>query len=175
MRYVALLRGVNVGTAKRVPMAGLRTLVEGLGGMDVRTLLNSGNVVFTHARTSPRSLAVRIREALASLMRVDAPVIALDAVELDAIVAENPLAGFAADLSRMLAAIPALAEQLALLAPFIRESWGREKLAVGPRAAYLWCPDGVAASRLWKAVNHALGGDVTSRNWDTMLKLQAMV
>ena len=51
---------------------------------------------------------------------------------------------------------------------------GREKLAVGPRAAYLWCPDGVAASGLWKAVNQALGGDVTSRNWDTMLKLQAL-
>jgi uncharacterized protein (DUF1697 family) len=175
MMYAALLRGVNVGTAKRVPMAGLRALVEGLGGADVRTLLNSGNVVFTHARTSTRTLAASIRGALASHLRVDVPVIALDAAELDAIVAGNPLAGSAADPSRLLAAIPARPEHLALLAPLTRESWGREKLAVGPRAAYLWCPDGVAASRLWKAVNQALGGGVTSRNWDTVLKLRALV
>ncbi len=174
MRYAALLRGVNVGTAKRVPMAGLRALVEGLGGTDVRTLLNSGNVVFTLARTSPRALAARIKEALATDLRVDAPVIVLDAVELNAIVAENPLAGPSSDPSRLLTAIPARSEHLALLAPLVRDSWGREKLAVGPRAAYLWCPDGVAASRLWKSVNKALGGDVTSRNWDTMLKLQAL-
>ena len=107
MRYVALLRGVNVGTAKRVPMAGLRALVGELGGADVRTLRGSGNVVFTHARTSSRSLAVRIREALASHLHVDAPVIVLGAAELDAIVAGNPLAGSADDPSRLLAAIPA--------------------------------------------------------------------
>jgi uncharacterized protein (DUF1697 family) len=175
MRYAALLRGVNVGTAKRVPMAGLRALVEGLGGTDVGTLRGSGNVVFTHARTSTRALAIRIREALASHLRVDAPVIVLEAAELDAIVAENPLAGSAPNPSRLLAAIPARSEHLTLLAPSTRESWGREKLAVGAHAAYLWCPDGVAASRLWKAVNQALGGDVTSRNWDTVLKLQALV
>ncbi len=175
MRYAALLRGVNVGTAKRVPMAGLRALVEKLGGTDVSTLLNSGNVVFTHARTAARTLAARIREAVATGMDVDAPVVALDAVELDAIVAENPFAGPATDPARLLAAIPARSEHLALLASLARDSWGREKLAVGPRAAYLWCPDGVAASRLWKAVNQALGGDVTSRNWDTMLKLRALV
>ncbi len=174
MRYAALLRGVNVGTAKRVPMAGLRALVEGLGGTHVRTLLNSGNVVFTHARTSAPTLAARIREAIASDMHVDAPVTILDAVELDAIVAENPLAGPATDPSRLLVAFPSRSEHLALLASLVRDSRGREKLAVGPRAAYLWCPDGVAASRLWKAVNQALGGDVTSRNWDTVLKLQAL-
>ena len=175
MRYVALLRGVNVGTAKRVPMAGLRALVEGLGGAEARTLLNSGNVVFTHARTSQRALAERIAGALASGIGIDVPVIVLDAVELDAIVAENPLAGSTTDPSRLLVAIPARSEHLALLAALSRDSWGRESLAVGPRAAYLWCPDGVAASRLWKAVNQALGGDVTSRNWDTVLKLQALV
>jgi uncharacterized protein (DUF1697 family) len=156
-------------------MAGLRALIEGLGGTDVGSLLNSGNVVFTHARTSARTLAVHIREALAAEMRVDAPVIVLDAVELDAIAAENPLAGPSTDPSRLLVAIPARSEHLGVLAPLARDSWGREKLAVGPRAAYLWCPDGVAASRLWKAVNQALGGDVTSRNWDTVLKLRAMV
>ena len=96
--------------------------------------------------------------------------IVLDAVELDAIVSENPLAGSAADPSRLLAAIPARSEHLRSSIHCYKDSWDREILATGPRAAYLWCPDGIATSRLWKAVNQALGGDVTSRNWDTVLK-----
>lgn len=172
MRYAALLRGVNVGTAKRVSMAGLRTLVEGLGGTGVRTLLTSGNVVFDHARFSTRALADRIRAALSADLGVDAAVVVLEAADLEAIAAENPLAAPSVDAARLLVAVPARAGHLALLAPLARDSWGRERLAVGPRAAYLWCPGGVAASRLWKAVNQALGGDVTSRNWDTVLKLR---
>ena len=63
-RYVALLRGINVGTAKRVAMAELRALVEELGYSEVRTLLNSGNVVFSAAKAEPRKAALRIQAAL---------------------------------------------------------------------------------------------------------------
>ena len=60
-RQVALLRGINVGRAKRVAMADLRALVEDLGYCDVRTLLNSGNVVFTAARAAPGTLRAATR------------------------------------------------------------------------------------------------------------------
>lgn len=63
-RHVALIRGINVGRAKRVAMADLRALVEDLGYGDVRTLLNSGNVVFTSARRPPAKAAARIEEGL---------------------------------------------------------------------------------------------------------------
>src|SRR5688572_4013562 len=62
-QYVALLRGINVGTAKRVAMADLRALVEGLGYQNVRTLLNSGNVVFGGPSASPGAVAARIERA----------------------------------------------------------------------------------------------------------------
>ena len=69
-RHVALLRGINVGTAKRVAMADLRALVEGLGYGDVSTLLNSGNVVFTvPAKAAKTSPATRIEQALEKGMR----------------------------------------------------------------------------------------------------------
>ena len=74
-RFIALLRGVNVGKAKRVPMADFRALLVGLGGTDVSTLLNSGNAVFSAAGTSAAKHAIRFAAAIAERLQVDVPVI----------------------------------------------------------------------------------------------------
>ncbi|MFL7807120.1 MAG: hypothetical protein AB8I80_00745, partial [Anaerolineae bacterium] len=60
------------------------------------------------------------------------------------------------------------------LEPLLGEDWHPEALALGTRVAYLWCPDGVRASRLTGAVDRALGDAVTTRNWATVRKLQAL-
>src|SRR5512147_1552548 len=86
---IALIRGINVGKAHRVAMADLRSLMEGLGFENVRTLLNSGNVVFS-AR-SHRNTGPNIEKALAESLGVTAKVILLTAEELATIVAQNPL------------------------------------------------------------------------------------
>src|SRR5881628_2807318 len=100
-RHVALIRGINVGRAKRVAMADLRALVEDLGYGDVRTLLNSGNVVFTAPRAG-RGAADRIEKALAARLGVPARVTVLTAAELAAAISENPLREVAKDPSRLL-------------------------------------------------------------------------
>jgi uncharacterized protein (DUF1697 family) len=56
----------------------------------------------------------------------------------------------------------------------LKLDWGEDSLAVGRRAAYIWCADGILASRLFEAVSRAMGDAVTSRNWSTMKKLHAM-
>ena len=170
-RQAALLRGVNVGPAKRVAMADLRELVESLGFAEVRTLLNSGNVVYSAAGVAPVEAAARIEAALPERLGVSARVVALAAAELAAAVAQNPLAGVAENPSRLLLAVPAEPGGIGLLAPLAERRWGDEALVVGPRVAYLWCPAGVIASALAAAVERALGGAVTSRNWTTMVKL----
>src|SRR5439155_16706660 len=104
-RYVALIRGINVGRAKRVAMADLRALVEELGYADVRTLLNSGNVVFTARRAASGDAAARMEKALAAKLAVSARVAVLTADELAAAVAENPLLDVADDPSRLLLAV----------------------------------------------------------------------
>ncbi len=71
-RYVALFRGINVGKAKRIAMADLRALLESLGYTDVKTLLNSGNAVFTGRAGAPDKHAARIRAAVAKKLGVDA-------------------------------------------------------------------------------------------------------
>lgn len=168
---VALLRGVNVGKAKRVAMSELRRLIEGIGFRDVRTVLNSGNLLLVAPRGERRAAAARIREAIASSLEVEALVVVVSAADLAEAVAENPLAAVATDPSRLLVAFPAAPGAMRRLASMASEDWGEESLALGRRVAYLWCPDGVLASRLPQAIESALDGAVTMRNWATVSRL----
>jgi uncharacterized protein (DUF1697 family) len=172
---VALLRGINVGTAKRVAMGALRDLVEELGYGDVRTLLNSGNVVFSAARADPGGASLRIAEALKEKLGVSARVTVISARELAEVVASNPLLGIADNPSRLLVGILEKPADKGRLADITERNWGREKIALGAaRAVYMWMPDGVINSRVNAAVAKALGDGVTSRNWATMVKLLEM-
>jgi uncharacterized protein (DUF1697 family) len=172
--HVALLRGINVGRAKRVAMADLRALVEGLGYTDARTLLNSGNVVFTARGTAGASAGARIEKALVKELGVPARTIVLTAGELAVAVAANPLLAIADDPSRLLVAFLAEAADRARLQPLVKDKWGREAIALGTRVAYLWCADGILTSPVATAVGRAVGDRVTSRNWTTVLKLHRM-
>jgi uncharacterized protein (DUF1697 family) len=170
--HVALIRGINVGTAKRVAMADLRKLVEELGYRDVRTVLNSGNVVFAGpARGDP---AARIEKTLVDRLGVAARVTVLTAAEMAAVVAKNPLLEIADNPSRLLVAVLRDPADRKKLQPLTKQDWSPEALAVGQRVAYLWCADGILASKLAEAVNRALGDGVTARNWATVQKLHAL-
>jgi uncharacterized protein (DUF1697 family) len=173
-RQIALLRGVNVGRARRVAMADLRALVERLGYRDVRTLLNSGNVVFSASAKNAANAAARIERALVADLGVAAGVFVLDAAELAAIVAANPLARVAHDPARLLLAVTSAPALHARFAPLAAQDWTPDALAVGQRVAYLWCADGLIASRLMQAAQRALGDGMTTRNWATMTKLLAL-
>lgn len=172
--YIALLRGINVGRAKRVPMADLCKLVADLGFGDVRSVLNSGNVVFSGPAAKPPAVARAIEEALVLRLGVAARVIVLDGDELAAIIAANPLVERATDFSRLLVFVLEQPELRALLDPLAERDWGAEGLALGDRAAYVWCPDGVLDSAVAAAVGKQLGDKTTSRNWNTLSKLHAL-
>jgi uncharacterized protein (DUF1697 family) len=171
--HIALLRGINVGKAKRVAMADLRTLVEGLGYGDVRTLLNSGNVVFS-APGKAADAASRIEKALAAQLGITARVTVLSAKDLAEAIDANPLGKFTKEPSRFLVTVladPALKKKLL---PLSKQDWKGEAIALGTRVAYLGCAPNILDSPLAKAVARALGDAATSRNWATMLKLRAL-
>ncbi len=171
-RRVALLRGINVGRAKRVAMADLRALVAGLGYGEVRTLLNSGIVIFTAPRRAAGDPAARIEQALLDRLGVAARVSVLAAREVAAIVARNPLARQADDASRLLVTVTRSAADRAKLARIVAEDWAPDAIALGPpRVAYVWCATGLLDSPLAAAVAKALGDAGTTRNWATMRKL----
>jgi uncharacterized protein (DUF1697 family) len=174
-RRVALLRGINVGHAKRVAMADLRRLFEDLGYGDVRTLLNSGNVVFTVVRKRAGDEGARIEKAIADRLGVTTRVTVLLGKELAAAVREYPLGAVADNPSRLLLMALQDSKAVAQLKPLLKERWTPEALALGERVAYLWCANGIIDSRLWAAANRVVGNAGTARNLATMTKLLALV
>ena len=170
---IALLRGINVGKARRVAMADLRSIIGDVGGKDPKTLLNSGNAVFGMTG-KPAPMAAAIEKELASRLGVSSRVIVLSATDLSTVVKENTLARHATNPSRLLVAFPSSSSLLRKLAPLAKESWGDEALVIGSKAAYVWSPDGVLASRLLEGAERVLMDEVTTRNWATVLKLQAL-
>jgi len=171
--HVALLRGINVGKAKRVAMADLRALCEELGYGHVRTLLNSGNVVFSAPRADGRA-AAKIEKEIATRLGVSSRVLVLTGSELDAIMEENPFAECDANPSRFLVTIlPANADR-ARIKQLAAHSWGAELFGIGSRAVYTWCAIGIIESKALAALGKVLGDAGTSRNWATMKKLQAL-
>jgi uncharacterized protein (DUF1697 family) len=173
-RFVALLRGVNVGRAKRVAMADLAALVEGLGYANAKTLLNSGNVFFEAPRAAKGDPAARIEKALAAKLGIVSRVTVLTAAELAAIVAGDPFRSVADDPSRYLLAVLYGPAGLQKLKPLATATWAPERLAIGKRWAYLWCADGILASKLLAEVGRTLKDGVTTRNWATIAKLHAL-
>ena len=173
-RFVALLRGVNVGKGKRVPMAGLRALVEELGGGDVATVLNSGNIVFTHPGRSAAKQAHALAEGIEARFGVATPVIVKSAAEFAAIVAGNPMPPRDADHSRFVVAFAADADGLEPLRALQARVVAPERFVVDDRAAYLHCPGGLLESPTAVALLGRAGKSVTTRNWATVLKLAAL-
>ena len=174
-RHIALLRGINVGKAKRVAMADLRALMEELGFSGVRTLLNSGNAVFDAKGGTAATHAKRLHAAIREKTGVDCEVVVKTAADLAAAIAEHPLRRHAEDDARMLVMFTQEAGSLALLKPLEDGDWAPEAFAVGRHAAWLWCANGIIESRIAKAATKLLKDRGTARNWATVEKLQAMV
>ena len=172
--FVALLRGVNVGKARRVPMADLRALLGDMGYTRVVTLLNSGNVVFHAARGTAAKHATDIAAAIAGRLKVQAPIVVKTARELVAIIQANPIAAAEPDHPRLLVAFVQDARKLPDLAVIESLVVAPERFALGKDAAYLLCARGILESKAAAALLGKIGAAATSRNWATVLKLQAL-
>jgi uncharacterized protein (DUF1697 family) len=181
--HVALLRGINVGGRNKVAMADLRDAVESLGHTDVATYIQSGNVVLTGTGTDTAAMAAELEGAIADRTGVPAGVVVLTREELDRVVAGNPYPEesdprrvhvvFHRGGTRGPDAVAA-AEQRA------RDKGSRDRATVVDGTLYLHTPDGLGRSELAvqlakRAVAREVGDTATTRNWSTVLRLQAML
>ena len=172
-RYVALLRGINVGKAKRIKMADLRALLSGLGHEDVATVLMSGNAVFTSSSKSAVALARGIEGAIASELSMDVKVFVRTASAVAAVADAVPWPDLAKrEPSRLGIAFFDEKVDRSALRPILDADWSPERFAVGKGVTYAWQPNGITGSPLAEALLKAKGAPVgTVRNLATVRKI----
>jgi uncharacterized protein (DUF1697 family) len=173
--YVGLLRGINVGGNKMIAMADLRELMTALAFSNVKTLLQSGNVVFRGAPKAPATLESQLEAALEKRLGLTVDFHVRTADEWGAIVKANPFPAAAKnDPGHLLvtcfrtpldpAKVKAL--QAAITGPEVLQSDGRH--------LYMVFPDGMGNSRAAAILERTLGARGTARNWNTVQKLTAL-
>jgi uncharacterized protein (DUF1697 family) len=170
--HIALLRGVNVGGANKLPMADLRQVFERAGCERVETVIQSGNVVFAASPAIAREAPAIVERQIKLKFGVAAAIVVRSAAALRKIVEDNPFvqAGAApAQLHLMCLSSLPRPEDVAALDP--HRSPPDEFVARGSDI-YLRLPNGVARSRLTNAYfDKALRTVATARNWRTILRL----
>jgi len=173
--YVSMLRAVNVGGSGLIKMEALREAYEAIGLADVRTLLQSGNVVFRSGLTDRARLVKRIMQEIERRFDLQIEVILRTLAEVASIVDRGPVLSPRADKSKLLvmflASVPDAAAQAAL------KKWHKDKalkemLELRGPEIYLYYPDGVGRSKLTSGVIESkLDTAGTARNWNTLVKL----
>ncbi|MFZ3567470.1 DUF1697 domain-containing protein [Streptomyces sp. BH097] len=173
--YAALLRGINVGGKKKVPMAGLRPVIEGLGLTDVRTYLQSGNVAFTAPDGGDEeSLAAALTKAIAAEFGFTVDVLVRGHAYLKAVMADCPFPAAELEAKQLHVTYfsePVTAERFAAVDP---ADYAPEDFRLGDRALYLYAPQGLGVSKLGAQLSRPglnKGLIATSRNWNTVTKL----
>ena len=173
LRHVALLRGLNVGGKNRLAMADLVGVFERAGCSEVRTYIQSGNVVFTVSAALVRTLAYTITDAVAHEFGLRVPVVLRTAEALALVVADSPFAtADPAALHVMFLATAPSASAVAGLDP--KQSPG-DRFVVRGCEVYLHCPNGMARTKLtndW--FDRKLATTGTVRNWNTVMRLNAL-
>lgn len=172
---VILLRGINVGGHKRIRMAELRALLEGLGYEDVRTLLQSGNAV-VRSGERPAATQTAVHDAIQDQLGFDVDVVVRTGKELEAVVAADPFRERADDPKKYVVLFLTQKPDAAALKAVGEKDFAPEEFAANGRELYVWCPQGLQKSPLNVALAHKRVAPVaTARNWNTVLKLRDMV
>lgn len=174
MKYAALLRGINVGGSKKVPMAELRSVLEGLGHGDVQTYLQSGNAVFSSAQKDPKALARELGAAIEARFGFPVACLVMDGAYLKSVADACPFPAAELEGKQLHATFFSEQPGAERFAALDREAYLPEEYRLGDRVLYLYAPNGLGRSKLAEALARPAvvkGMDVTTRNWNTVVKL----
>jgi uncharacterized protein (DUF1697 family) len=168
---IALLRGVNLAGARRVSMTALRELLAGHGYADVRTYLQSGNVVLTSA-APPERLERELERQIAEGFGIDVQVHVRTRGELATVVERDPLGDLASDPAKYQVSFLSAEPNADAVRELMAVDVAPERVVVIGREVYAWHPGGVGRSPLAKLLTERrLGVGITARNWKTVTTL----
>ena len=176
LTYVALLRGINLSGHKIVKMDQLRKAFEELGFEDVKTYIQSGNVVFKAPGQAPANLAKRIEEKVLRQFGFPVPVVVKTADEIAEVVRNNPLVKKKGiDISRLHVTFLSCAPEKSALKMLDTIPAGQDQFRCSGQAIYLHCPNGYHETKLSNNVlEKVLKVGTTTRNWKTVNQLYQM-
>jgi len=178
MRYISILRGINVGTGRKVPMADLKKLCENMGLQKVQTYIQSGNVVFELSQPeSVSELETRLQKAFTEAFGFDIPVLVRTAEEWAESIAQNPfLKEENVNIDRLhltcLKELPATV----LLEKIRAIQYPPDRYEIIGRDVFIFCAVGYGTSKLVNSFFESkLKTPATTRNWKTVMKLHEMI
>jgi uncharacterized protein (DUF1697 family) len=172
--YIALLRGINVGGARMLPMRELTLLLEKNGCIDVQTYIQSGNVIFRSALNADR-VAKQVTAAVSKSHGFEPRVFVLTPGELENAAAGNPFPEAGENPKSVHVFFLAERPKQADLKSLEALKAGSERFLLKGNVLYLHAPDGVGTSKLAAQAERLLGVAATARNWRTVTRLLAMV
>jgi len=172
--YIALLRGINVGGNNKLPMRELVTVLAGLGLHNIKTYIQSGNVVFQSERTDRLALAKEISAAIGQSHGFAPAILLLDKQAFAAAMAANPFPAGEEEPKTLhlffLDGVPPN-PNLAALEGLKAEN---EQFKLIDQVFYLYAPDGIGRSKLAEKVGQGWKVAITARNWRTVSQIMAM-
>jgi uncharacterized protein (DUF1697 family) len=172
--HVALLRGINLGSSRRVAMADLRALLTEAGYDDVRTHLQSGNVVLS-AGAKPEALAEALETLLAERFGMEIPVVVRSRAQLESVVQHDPLGDVADDPKKYVVTFLSGEPDASFVRTIADGDHDPERFAAHGHDLYTWHPNGIQKSKLARLVgDKRLGVTATARNWTTVTRLLEM-
>ena len=173
--HLALLRAINVGGTKKLLMAELRAIFAAAECADVRTYIQSGNVVFRAEEALAARIPALIQAEIEASKGFTVPVVTRTAAELDAVVRGNPFLAAGADPARLHVGFLAEAPSAARIAELDPDRSPPDAFEVRGREVYLHFPNGVARSKLTvDYFDRVLATTITIRNWRTVGRLLDM-
>lgn len=171
--YIAILRGINVSGQKMIKMPALKKMFEDLGFGNVQTYIQSGNVLFDHAKSDDQDLGKQIHEGILKTFGFEVPVIVLSKAEMDKVLHQNPYAGDEEkDVSKLHVTFLSEIPEKELVAKIEAAKYLPDEFIVKEKSIYLFCPTGYGQTKLhnnffeskFKAI-------ATTRNWKTVNEL----
>lgn len=175
MKYLALLRGINVGGHKKIPMKELKDLFNSLGFSKVATYIQSGNVIFSSSQE--KGLEALIEGALKKRFGFEVTVIVLTEAKFKKAVQACPFIQEGdADGSKVLVSFLKEGPDKDGAAQIQAKAKESEQVVLGEKALYMNCPEGYGRSKLSTSIlEKALGTRLTARNWKTVKALSGLL
>jgi uncharacterized protein (DUF1697 family) len=174
--YIAILRGINVSGHKMMKMVDLTTMLNGLSFKNIKTYIQSGNVVFQSKETAPAQLQKKIEKKIAETFGFEVPVMVIPVNEIETILKNNPfLKKKTVDVTNLHVTFLNGTYDKKIPIQLAEQKYGNDEFVATTTAIYLYCPDGYGNTKLSNTFwENKLKVVATTRNWKTVNELLKM-